>query len=408
MIIFAPIFSSFLISSGGNCVSNSTQSSKSKEGYSCQCRAGFTGAHCEMNINDCESNPCLNSGSCIDEINSFRCLCVPGFVGELCQLNVDDCLMKPCANGGVCSDRINDYTCTCPPGYTSKDCSVNVDDCASRPCLNGGTCRDLVGEFECACKQHFYGSRCEYRNSTSILALSAEQGSGEENDSPFSSRKLPLIIFASISLPLLAIITLAIFIFCRQWQRHDSRMKSRRDEDEARRQNEHNAVMSGLNNKCLDQCLNPSAANVIVNALDRASSLAHLNKCASGSGSSNYHQYSHQNQSNKVTNEYVYGHHFAQKAATLQKDCYKTLSPNYKALNTDCFQQQQVKLSSAMTPMDDPYSHTYEQLQKPSSNSNLLTNNLSTQQLYQTVHAPKQSNLDIYATQTVAICPDKR
>ncbi len=387
---------------GGNCLANSTESGKSEEGYTCQCRAGFTGDHCEVNINDCESNPCLNSGSCVDEINSFRCLCVPGFVGELCQVNVDDCLMKPCANGGVCSDRINDYTCTCPPGYTGKDCSVNVDDCAARPCLNGGTCRDLVGEFECSCTQRYYGSRCEFSNST--FAFSEPQSSNGD-EGPFSSGKLPLIIFGSISLPLLAIIILAVFIFCRVWRRRESKMKSRRDEEEARRQNEHNAVMSGLNNKCLDQCLNPSAANVIVNALDRTSSLAHLNKCGSGS----YHShYSHASQS-KVTNEYVYGPHFAHKAATLQKDGYKTLGANYKALNTDCMQQQQqVKLSSAMSSnMDDPYSHTYEQLQKPSK-SNLLTNNLSSQQIYQTVHAPKQSNLDIYASQTVAICPEKR
>lgn len=136
--------------------------------------------------------------------------------------------------------------------------------------------------------------------------------------------------------------------------------------------------MSGLNNKCLEQCLNPSAANVIVNDIDRAPSLHHLNKAI--------------NYQSKVTNEYVYGRQL-EKSATLQKD-YKSLSP-YKTLNTE----MQVKLS-----LDDPYNHTYEHIHKP---SNLLTNNLSNQQIYQK-HAPKQSNLDIFASQTVSLCPDKR
>lgn len=356
---------------GGECVANSTLAPE--EGYTCQCRAGFSGAHCEVNINDCESNPCLNGGSCKDEINSFRCFCVPGFVGELCQVNVDDCLMKPCANGGICTDRINDYMCSCPAGFAGKDCSINLDDCASSPCQNKGICKDLINDFECSCAPNFFGPNCEYSNSSQSLNP-AESFQGEN---PFSSRQLAMVIFCAISLLVLAIFIVSLYL-CNRWKRRDHKMKTRRDEAEARRQNEHNAVMSGLNNKCLEQCLNPSAANVIVNDIDRAPSMHHLNKAI--------------NYQSKVTNEYVYGRQL-EKSATLQKD-YKSLSP-YKTLNTE----MQVKLS-----LDDPYNHTYEHIHKP---SNLLTNNLSNQQIYQK-HAPKQSNLDIFASQTVSLCPDKR
>lgn len=34
-------------------------------GYQCQCAKGFAGPHCEVNVNECSSSPCLH-GYCYD------------------------------------------------------------------------------------------------------------------------------------------------------------------------------------------------------------------------------------------------------------------------------------------------------------------------------------------------------
>lgn len=81
---------------------------------------GFTGTQCEIDIDECKDQPCLNGGVCQDRINSFKCSCAIGFTGSRCQINIDDCVSSPCRNGGTCHDSIAGYTCECPPGFTGK------------------------------------------------------------------------------------------------------------------------------------------------------------------------------------------------------------------------------------------------------------------------------------------------
>lgn len=39
---------------------------------------GYEGVFCQINTDDCASQPCLNNGKCIDKINSFHCECPKG------------------------------------------------------------------------------------------------------------------------------------------------------------------------------------------------------------------------------------------------------------------------------------------------------------------------------------------
>ncbi|XP_070572595.1 uncharacterized protein [Ptychodera flava] len=44
-------------------------------GYSCNCTAGFVGEHCDIDFDECSSNPCPSNYTCIDQINGYNCLC---------------------------------------------------------------------------------------------------------------------------------------------------------------------------------------------------------------------------------------------------------------------------------------------------------------------------------------------
>jgi hypothetical protein len=36
-------------------------------------------------INDCEPNPCQNSGMCTDGVDSYTCVCDAGYTGSTCE-----------------------------------------------------------------------------------------------------------------------------------------------------------------------------------------------------------------------------------------------------------------------------------------------------------------------------------
>lgn len=46
--------------------------------YRCDCAPGFTGTRCEVSVNECDSNPCQNKGTCLDQRGGYKCICMPG------------------------------------------------------------------------------------------------------------------------------------------------------------------------------------------------------------------------------------------------------------------------------------------------------------------------------------------
>lgn len=51
-------------------------------GLRCRCPQGFTGDYCEMEINLCYSNPCLNGGICTRKEGGYTCICRQHFTGQ--------------------------------------------------------------------------------------------------------------------------------------------------------------------------------------------------------------------------------------------------------------------------------------------------------------------------------------
>ncbi|PWA26071.1 hypothetical protein CCH79_00001470 [Gambusia affinis] len=40
-----------------------------------------------LDINDCESNPCHNGGTCIDKVSVYQCICADGWEGDHCEIS---------------------------------------------------------------------------------------------------------------------------------------------------------------------------------------------------------------------------------------------------------------------------------------------------------------------------------
>ena len=81
----------------------------------------------------------------------------------MCEIDIDLCAFDPCLNGATCSESSDSsrYMCTCPYGYEGEHCEIDIDFCVSDPCLNGATCTDLVSGYECTCPAGYDGTNCE-------------------------------------------------------------------------------------------------------------------------------------------------------------------------------------------------------------------------------------------------------
>uniref|UniRef100_A0A8D1Q859 Protein crumbs homolog 1 n=1 Tax=Sus scrofa TaxID=9823 RepID=A0A8D1Q859_PIG len=181
--------------------------------YHCTCPGGWSGTHCELDVDECLSNPCFH-GNCSDSVAAYHCTCEPGYTGVHCEAVTDNCQNHQCANGATCISDDKGYSCHCPgnvtgtlcrrasspsavcgkeknftcynggnctesqgelqcmcrPGFTGEWCERDVDECASNPCLHGGQCHDLLNKFQCVCDVAFAGARCELDLAEDLLS----------------------------------------------------------------------------------------------------------------------------------------------------------------------------------------------------------------------------------------------
>ena len=78
----------------------------------CQCSLGYAGVYCEVDINECESEPCQNGGKCTNLIGEYRCNCAgTGFEGLNCEIDIDECKVQQisCGPRGYCFNTEGSY-----------------------------------------------------------------------------------------------------------------------------------------------------------------------------------------------------------------------------------------------------------------------------------------------------------
>lgn len=95
----------------------------------CGCMPGLTGTSCDVIINFCDSDPCMNSGTCSSSRNGFNCSCPPEYTGVSCEVGTQ-CMQHQDCNNAQCVQG----NCVCDPGFADppncvgkcigNDCSV--------------------------------------------------------------------------------------------------------------------------------------------------------------------------------------------------------------------------------------------------------------------------------------------
>lgn len=78
---------------------------------SCLCGHGYTGVHCELDIDFCSGHQCSEHAVCLDQQHNYTSHCMLGYEGTFCELQTDECKSTPSANGATCIDLVTGYQC---------------------------------------------------------------------------------------------------------------------------------------------------------------------------------------------------------------------------------------------------------------------------------------------------------
>jgi hypothetical protein len=160
----------------------------------CGCKdTGYDGDLCDNDVNECDSNPCSNGGTCDEsgskdptldtavEAGKYACRCPPSFHGDQCETEADACASSPCQNGGKCTDDGVGYVCHCDSNKaTGTTCAEDTKPCDSSPCKNSGACGHdaFSGVYTCTCEGNFAGDNCDSSTIHGVCTSSPCQNGG--------------------------------------------------------------------------------------------------------------------------------------------------------------------------------------------------------------------------------------
>ncbi|KAK3750217.1 hypothetical protein QZH41_015569 [Actinostola sp. cb2023] len=85
--------------------------------YSCTCAAGFNGSKCQ-------ASKFVTAVFNITRAQKLKRQLSFGDFG----IDIDECDSNPCQNRGTCTDGVNGYTCRCTSSYTGINCETEYDD----------------------------------------------------------------------------------------------------------------------------------------------------------------------------------------------------------------------------------------------------------------------------------------
>nr|NVI76442.1 Notch [Cucujiformia] len=100
--------------------------------------------------NDCNSNPCLNNGSCrLSDGGGYICDCPPGTNGTNCEIDsLNECNSNPCQHPkAVCQDKLGGYICYCPKKHKGKNCEIYDERFPGGPDLSINPLDDMDSYF---------------------------------------------------------------------------------------------------------------------------------------------------------------------------------------------------------------------------------------------------------------------
>ncbi len=124
----------------------------------CECRKGFKGATCEIDIDECAEGRHGCEQKCVNTNGGYECVCYDGF--EKTPSDSSRCQEKSCnpkclPAQGICRKGV----CECSYGFSGVACERDVDECEDGRHGCEQLCINKHGSFECACREGFEVSR---------------------------------------------------------------------------------------------------------------------------------------------------------------------------------------------------------------------------------------------------------
>ncbi|XP_077970402.1 uncharacterized protein LOC120328603 isoform X9 [Styela clava] len=139
-------------------------------GYTCQCREGYTGppynSSC-IDIDECmfETSNCHTRANCSNTPGSFQCQCVNGFTGDGVNCtDINECETEPvhsCDENEKCDNTYGSAQCICVDGYVRNNnkCGLDIPTCSDQ-CHEFATCiflETMPVTRECRCNEGYEG-----------------------------------------------------------------------------------------------------------------------------------------------------------------------------------------------------------------------------------------------------------